>query len=79
MKTASIKILASKKYSFLVSALDITTQEWYSFQLSYIKAVGLELNKIYLVDMVGKTYKGRQEWGITRVHSCLTQKQKKVA
>ena len=78
MKTASIKILASKKYSFLVSALDINTQEWYSFQLSYIKAVGLEINNIYLVDMVDKTYKGRQEWSITRVHSCLTDK-KKVA
>ena len=79
MKTASIKILQSKNYSFLVSALDINTQEWYSFQLSYIKAVGLELNKIYLVDMCSKTYKGRQEWSITRVHSCLTQNKNKVA
>lgn len=76
MKTASIKLLQSKKYSFLVSAYDIISQEWYSFQKSYITAVGLELNNIYLIDMVDKTYKGRQEWKITKVHSCLTDKKK---
>jgi hypothetical protein len=75
MKTATLKFVKSK-FNYLVSALDINTQEWHSFQCTYIQAIGLELNNIYLIDMVDKTYKGRQEWKITKVHSCLTDKKK---
>jgi hypothetical protein len=78
MKTATLKFVKSK-FHYLVSALDINTQEWYSFQCTYIQAIGLELHKVYLVDLSSKTYKGRQEWTISRVHSCLTQKQKKAS